>query len=139
MTLESENPYQAPSSVVEENIAKPISREDIMRIMSGQKLVIYSLIVSFGSGALNRIETGFYGNIFLLAFGIGVLTMGVVGVLRVTSGLRYSTLARVGYVIGLFIPLANLVVLFMLSSRATKRLRDLGYEVGFFGAKVSKL
>jgi len=37
-------------------------------------------------------------------------------------------------VILLFIPVLNIVILLILSSRATRALRQAGYRVGFFGA-----
>jgi uncharacterized membrane protein len=70
-----------------------------------------------------------------LLAGLVALVLAIVGMLRATSGLGFSTPRRALYTIGLFIPLIALIVLAIVNAEATKALRANGYKVGFFGAK----
>jgi len=59
----------------------------------------------------------------------------VVAVVQLAAALGYSVMSRILLCIGLVIPLLSLLVLAVLSSRASQRLRAAGFKVGFLGAK----
>lgn len=123
--MSSNNPYEAPRSRVEDH---PADNADLQQIASGQKLVIYSIILNFATIAL-RSSGGLALGLSLVA-----LVMSLVGIVRLCGGFGHSTGTKVLLVIGCFVPLVNLVILVVLSMKATGRLREAGYKVGLLGA-----
>jgi hypothetical protein len=121
------NPYEAPKAPVD---AGPQASEDIDRIASGQKLIIYAVLLNI-LGLLLQAALPLLGVLVSLA----ALVLSFVGVVRLGGGLGYSVLVRVLLCILMFVPLLNIITLLVLSSRATRRLRDAGYQVGLLGAK----
>jgi hypothetical protein len=119
--------------------------EKIERVRTGQRIVLYSVLLSMLSIAL------LLGGVFLarilndrtlaltvaflrFALWFGGLVVGIVGIIRLSKGLGYSVLGRMLFVISLFIPFVNLIVLLVLSSKATMVLAKAGYKVGLMGA-----
>lgn len=102
----------------------------IENIESGQKLIIYSILVGFFSSGIQAV----YGDIGSLII-IPAIVISIVGMFRLVSGLGYSVSAKIGLVILLIIPGINLISMLVLNSRATKTLRDAGYKVGLLGAR----
>ncbi len=64
--------------------------------------------------------------------------MAIIGVVRITGGLERSLIAKILYIVAMFIPLVNLIAILLLSSQATKALREAGLQVGFLGASASQ-
>ena len=93
------------------------------------------MIVAIGVNAAAYVVSSSMSPVAGLLVGLVALVAAVIGVLRVTGSLDYSTPRKAIYVAGLLIPLIAIVVLAVVSSEATKALRANGYEVGFFGAK----
>lgn len=124
--MSSNNPYEAPRSEVGD---RPSDSAELEQIASGQKLVIYSIILNFATIALRHSSGG-----LALAISIVALVMSLIGILRLCGGFGHSTGTKVLLIIGCFIPLVNLVILVVLSMKATNRLRDAGYKVGLLGA-----
>jgi len=124
--MSSNNPYETPRSEVDD---RPWDGADLQQIASGQKLIIYSIILNFVTIALQRSSGG-----LALAASLVAIVMSFIGILRLCGGFGYSTGAKVLLVIGSFIPLVNLVILVVLSMKATGRLREAGYKVGLLGA-----
>jgi hypothetical protein len=102
----------------------------IDKIASGQKLIIYAILVNFLTYALIVV----FGDIAGLV-GIVAIVMSFVGMFRLAGGLGYSTAAKVLLVVLLIVPLVGLITLLILNSRATKALREAGYTVGLLGAR----
>lgn len=128
------NPYASPKAqVADAGGPSGEDRERLKRVASGQRLIIYSLLVSLASIALQG-AIGISGAILGLAASI----MAIVGVVRITGGLGRSLLAKILYIIAMFIPLVNLIAMLLLSSQATKALREAGVQVGFLGASASQ-
>ena len=105
----------------------------LKRVASGQRLIIYSLLASLASLAVQGM-VGLPGLVLSIAASI----MAIIGVVRITGGLDRSTLARIVYIVAMFIPLINLIAMLLLSSQATKALREAGFQVGFLGASASQ-
>ena len=104
--------------------------QPIEKVASGQKLIIYSILVNLLTIGLVAV----FGDIASLVY-IVAIVMSFVGMFRLASGLGYSTAARILFVVLLVIPLVGLITLLVLNSRATKALREAGYKVGLFGAR----
>lgn len=104
--------------------------QPIENVASGQKLIIYAILVYFLTIGLRAAFGDIAGLVSIVA-----IVMSLVGVFRLASGLGYSTGAKVVLVILLVVPLVGLIVLLVLNSRATKALRGEGYKVGLLGAR----
>ena len=144
------NPYEA-------SIIKPVTESrtvdaDLAQVVSGQKLLIYSILGYLCSlpvlGAANAFLAGRPGEqvvtpMFSLMLAVGFLGLlaaaicACVGIFRM-GGVLYSGSTRFIYAIGVLIPapFIGLLVMFVANSAATGYLRARGIKVGFFGAKI---
>ena len=122
------NPYDAPKSTVED-VAQHSQALD--QVASGQKLIIYSILLSFASMAAN---TAFPPAV-VFALVLITAVMSIVGAVRLCNGMGFSILSKVLVIVGLLLPIVSLFVLVTLSIRATSRLKEAGYKVGLLGAK----
>lgn len=122
-----ENPYQSPGSSVASREKRSSLLDDVA---SGQKLVIYAILLYFGAALLRTVV----GPIVLLAFLI-CIAMSWTGIYKITRGLDYPVWGRIALLLLMLIPLVGLLVLVSLSSKATTRLRNAGYSVGLMGAR----
>lgn len=131
MNKPNQNPYKAPDS---DNFEGHFNNSNISLndVMSGQQIIIYAIIGNFLSNIIIR-STESLVIVFLSA--IIVIGMGLYGVWKVSSGLNYHIALRVLLLLLLFIPLINIIALVLLNGRATKALKEGGYEVGLFGVK----
>lgn len=110
----------------------PPTASSIDEVAIGQRMLILAILVHIGALIVRGAVTdswAVYGPLAVLGGAIGI-----VGLLRLATGLGFSDATKVVLVVLAFVPLASLVMLGMLSARATKALRAAGYEVGFFGA-----
>ena len=122
-----ENPYQSPNAVVDVREQRSSSLGDVA---SGQKLVIYAILLYFLAAALRTAV----GPIAALAF-LACLVMSWVGIYKIARGLDYPIWWWIVLLVLMLIPLVGLLVLVVLSSKATGRLRKAGYSVGLLGAR----
>jgi len=122
-----ENPYQSPSAVVDVREKPSASLGDVV---SGQKLVIYAILLYFLAAALRTV----LGPVALLP-AFACLIMSWIGVYQIACGLNYPVWWRIILLLLMVVPLIGLLVLVMLSSKATSRLRKAGYSVGLMGAR----
>ncbi|HET9957608.1 MAG TPA: hypothetical protein VFQ61_24090, partial [Polyangiaceae bacterium] len=117
------------------DVASPIapsgalSAERLEVLASGQKLLIYAILLNIATYALSRAMGPIVG---LLAFPSVVLS--VIGVYRIARGLGWSSTLGVVLAALTLVPFVALVVLIVLNGRASRRLRDGGYRVGLLGA-----
>jgi hypothetical protein len=126
--MSANNPYDAPKSVVEDAVDHS---QGLDQVASGQKLVIYSIVLSFLIMAANATLP----QALVFALLLVTIVMSIIGVVRLCNGLGYSTSTKVLLIIGLFLPIVSLIVLISLSVKATNRLKAAGYKVGLLGAK----
>jgi hypothetical protein len=120
------NPYQTPRARVDSPVE---ASAEIERVMSGQKLVIYSVLANLGAVLLQ----GFLGAPgFLIT--LAALAFSLYGVLRLAGGLGMRLASKVLLAMLMFLPLINLITLLVVNARATRVLRDAGYKVGLLGA-----
>lgn len=101
-------------------------------LASGQRLIIYAILVNIAAVAVRMAVGNEWTVVAPVALVAAVLAIN--GLLRLASGLGYSPVHKLGLIVLAFVPLLSLVMLAMLSDRATKRLRAAGYRVGLFGA-----
>ena len=129
--MSSQNPYTPPSARVADVADGGLeSIESLNRIAHGQRQVMFALLAQIAASVLARALPQIGPLLLIAAF-----IYSVVAVVRLTSALGISVVPRVLLSIGLLVPLINLVVLAVLSSRASRRLRAGGFRIGFLGAK----
>lgn len=102
----------------------------IEAVASGQKLIIYAILLNFIAIAV----AAWIGDIAGL-ISIGALVLSIWGLLRLSGGLGYSVGLKILLVVLAFIPLVSLVMLLLVNNKATKTLRAHGYKVGLMGAR----
>jgi hypothetical protein len=119
------NPYQSPQS----RVASAVDG-NIDEIAAGQKLVIYAILCYF-LAVVAQVAIGQLALVIALA----ALGLAIAGVLKLSSGLMFSTVNKIICVVLMFVPLVGLLMLLVLNSKATSRLRAAGYTVGFLGAR----
>ena len=102
----------------------------IEKVASGQKLIIYAILVNFLTIGLMAAFGDIAGVVNIVA-----IVMSLVGMFRLAGGLGYSTVAKIFLLVLLIVPLVGLITLLVLNSRATKALRQAGYTVGLLGAQ----
>lgn len=102
----------------------------IDKVASGQKLIIYAILVNFLTAGL----IAAFGDVAGL-MGIVAIIMSFVGMFRLAGGLGYSTAAKILILVLLLVPLVSLITLLVLNSRATKALRAAGFQVGLLGVR----
>ena len=132
------NPYSPPQTDSEERDLEGVDAVRLELMAKGQKMIIGSILLYFAvMGAEfmlpDRMAVAI-GYFFLVAV-LAILGLSLVGVLRLARGLGIPVPFRILLGVMIFAPLLNIVILAVLSSRATKMLRRAGYRVGFFGAK----
>ncbi|MCX7097522.1 MAG: hypothetical protein NTV43_06395 [Methylococcales bacterium] len=100
----------------------------------GQKMVIYSIVCNFLLGAVERsiAMPGLALELLLIA----VALYSLVGMVKICSGLNKTQNQKILFMVLAFLPLINLLAIVYLSVKTTRFLRDGGWEVGLFGAKL---
>lgn len=122
-----ENPYQSPNAAILSQ-EKPNLRLD--DVASGQKLVIYAILLYFLAAALRTV----IGPLAIVPMLI-CLGMSWTGIYKIGRGLEYPLWMRILLLVLMLVPLLGLLLLVFLSSRATARLKSAGYSVGLLGAR----
>lgn len=123
-----DNPYNTPDANVR---VRPDDDAEVQKIISGQKLILYAILLNIGANILAaRIPM-----LGVVAFLVAAV-MAITGLAKVCTGLRYHIAATVIFCVLMIVPLLNLVVLVLVNRKATARIREAGYEVGLMGAKV---
>lgn len=130
----SSNPYAAPSAVVGEVVASAEERERMKRVASGQRMMVWAVL-----GML--VSNGMTGSHDLLMLGVGgllaivCLVFAIIGVVRLARALGSNGIMCTIAAICMIIPLANLIVMILMSMRATRALKAAGFKVGLLGAR----
>jgi hypothetical protein len=122
------NPYDAPKSAVDDVVQHSHALD---QVASGQKLIIYSILLSFVSMVANTA----FAPALVVALVLVTAVMSIVGAVRLCNGMGFSTVSKVLIIIGLLLPIVSLFVRVTLSIRATSRLKEAGYKVGLLGAR----
>ena len=140
------NPYRPPKAEVHDVLGPEMDEERVQRLRSGQKLAIYAILIylvaavvqtslrgvapSPGTqGLLMVVASGF----MLIIGGLAALIMSLMGVWKMGYGLGVGTILRVVMLIFMIVPFINILLLLVVNARATRKLRQAGYKVGFLG------
>lgn len=132
-------PAPAPAAAPRKNnmeidaTAEEHDGSDLDKAASGQKILIYSILLGFVVNAVARVGAH---PIVVLAFVAGLAFYSLVGVVRLGSGLGKSTGATIAFMVLSFVPLFNIVSWIVLSVQATRRMRAAGWSVGLLGARA---
>lgn len=104
--------------------------DSLSRIASGRRMVNSCLLLWLALAAF-RLNEGPVAALVLL----GLFLASVVGGLRLRNELVVTGTSRVLVAGAMFVPVLNLVAMGVLSSRASKALREAGYKIGMFEAR----
>ena len=110
------------------------SPETLEKVRTGQRLVIIAILLNLVAQTMRftTIEPALVlasAVLALLAVGLSIL-----GIVRMSGGLGFNLGLQFVFGILMFIPVVNLITLFVLNAKATRALREAGLRVGFFGA-----
>lgn len=103
------------------------------QIASGQKLISSAILINLGLYLLS-LMLGETAALVLALVAIGAFVIALIGVSRISTGLDDSTASRILQGLALLVPVASLIVLVSINSRASKELKAAGYKIGFLGA-----
>jgi len=118
-----------PQEHLDEPMSAAPSQGTIEQVASGQKMIIYAILINIVTYVLQIAVHPLLG---LLA--LGAIALGIVGIITLAKGLGKSTGLTVVFVILMFVPCVSLIMLLILNSEATKELQSAGYRVGLMGA-----
>jgi hypothetical protein len=100
---------------------------------SGQKIVIYSILLTFVVRGMVQGQAVPPLVAMVLAFGVAAYSL--LGVLRICSALKKSQNQKLMFMVLSCIPWLNLIALVILNAKATALLRSAGWRVGLLGAR----
>lgn len=135
------NPYSPPlARVAADSPADALQGERLEKIRTGQRLVVWAMLMYFAIGALSLLPLSVSSmRLLFLPAMVAVLVMIVqsfVGLFRMWSGLGTPMAYRIIMALLMFVPLIGLLILAGSSARATKHLHQHGYRVGLLGARA---
>jgi hypothetical protein len=70
---------------------------------------------------------------------LAILAMMMIGVFQLATALGHGMVARILFLIAMFVPLVNLIVLLSINGQATRILRHHNIRVGLMGPRVADL
>lgn len=100
---------------------------------SGQKIVIYSILLTFVVRGM--VQGNVVAPLVAMVMAFAVAAYSLVGVLRICSALEKSQNQKLMFMALSCMPWLNLVALVMLNAKATALLRSAGWRVGLLGAR----
>lgn len=130
------NPYQGPRASV---AIAPVPTPRLEDVAQGQKLVIYAILMNlllFGLNAIGRNGGGLGVTVLSACALLACVVLGWTGIYRLARGLGCALWLRLVLLPMMLVPLLGLLIMLMLSGRATKHLRAAGYSVGLLGARA---
>ena len=128
----------APNSPrVPKSAPAPVGTDDLDELAalaaSGQKIVIYSILLTFVVRAMLQGNAVAPLVAMVMSFGVGAYSL--VGVLRICSALKKGQSQKLLFMALSCMPWLNLIALVMLNVKATRLLRSAGWRVGLLGAR----
>ncbi len=100
-------------------------------VVTGQKLVLYAILIYIIAIVLQLAVAEIFGLVAL-----GTVVLGIMGLLKLSDGMGWSTGIKILLIVLLFVPLVSLIMLALVNGKATDRLRTAGYKVGLMGART---
>ena len=124
----SRAPKLAPASVGTDD-----SDELAALAASGQKIVIYSILLNFVVRGM--LQANVVAPLVAMVMAFGVAAYSLVGVLRICSALKKSQNQKLMFMALSCTPWLNLIALVVINAKATALLRSAGWRVGLLGAR----
>ncbi|GAA5495882.1 hypothetical protein Rhal01_02063 [Rubritalea halochordaticola] len=125
-----ETPYATPNSSPDAGVILEADQLLLDKAASGLSLINLAILVNICSVVLMYAVSPLLGLLALVG-----LAMALVGIIRVGVGTKAGTLMTVFYVLLMFVPYLNILILLAVNSRASNHLKKHGYKVGLVGAK----
>ena len=100
---------------------------------SGQKIVIYCILLTFGVRAVAQGHVA--TPLVVMGLSFGVAAYSLFGVLRICSALGKNQNQKLMFMALSCVPWLNLIALVVLNAKATALLRAAGWRVGLLGAR----
>lgn len=133
---QNDNLYRTPDADLDDYDSEfddesAYSEDELEDIISGQKAMKLSVLANFVlAAAVQYMPLG-----LIVVLGSLIILYGVHGVFKTCTAAKFDIVTKVLGILGMLFFLTSLIVVLVLSHKATKILRDEGYEVGFFGVK----
>ena len=100
---------------------------------SGQKIVIYSIIINFVLRSAEQAHV--FSELVVNSLFFCTAAYSLLGVVKICSGLDKTQNQKILFMVFSFFPLINIVMLVYLSVKTSRMLRAAGWTVGLLGAK----
>ena len=108
---------------------------DPQKVATGQRVIIASMVIVLIAVAVDMtVAPSQASNVFRWTLNVFTIIVSIAGAIMLCKALGYSVVIMILCVLGMFIPLGNLIVLGLLNDRAMKFLRAAGWKVGFLGS-----
>lgn len=129
----SDNPYESPKADVDDPYQEKLS-QNVDGLIMGQKMVIFAILMNFAANGIMVAAP----KLFLVGILVALvaLVLSLVGIVKLSHSLGFHVAVSVVVGILMFIPCISLIVLLVLNSRATAKIKEAGYKVGLLGAKT---
>jgi hypothetical protein len=129
--MNNSNPYSSPKAVdADATVGNVHDHESLNRMAFARRIVNMCLFSWLAMAAFHILESHFIGGLAMLI----VIAGAIFAVRRLAIELGSSSLWRALFIIAMFLPIINLLVMVLLSERATKTLVAARYRVGMFSA-----
>lgn len=103
------------------------------QVRSGQRMAVGAIMLNLITVPLLAFPEGAFVRAPLV---IVAIILAVLGIVRMSRGLGINLVVIVLMAMGMVVPMVNLVILLIINARATRFLRERGFEVGMLGAKA---
>lgn len=135
--MQTPPPGSPPSNYPRPNLTD--DRQVLREVAISQRQIMYCVLGQIAIGILNFVASA--AKIPALAYvdmvlALGLLVYMIISVIRLAKALDLS---QVLYAILMFVPCVSLIVLLMLSGKATARLTQAGIKVGLLGADPNSI
>lgn len=119
-------------------MAVGLAQRRLMWAILGAILLSMSIVMGSAIAANSPLGQNLTLGLFVVVR-IGFVVFMMICIYQMAAALGAGQVTRILYVIGMLIPLINLIILIVVNQGATKMLKSHGIRVGFMGAKVADL
>jgi len=112
--------------------------DQLREIARGQNLLMWAVAANIAGNVTLRVLSD-QGLLIILPIAVAILAFMFYSLSRLTSAMRYSTVAIVFLCLAMFIPCVSLIILVILSGQASKVLKAAGVRVGLMGARADDI
>lgn len=135
--MPSENPYEAPTA--QDPASGSANREHLRNVARAQKRVLLAVLAYLAVvGGNIFLQSVLDAGIVILIAAVCVFLFGAVSIDQLAA-LFHGTGVAVLYVLGMLVPCLGLLLLLLISQKATTLLQENGIKVGLLGANTSSI